>query len=487
MNDKIKTGIYIRVSTEDQAKDGFSIHAQRDKLTKYAELSDWEICDYYVDDGISGKNLTERPEVMRMLKDVESRKINNVLVYKLDRLTRSVKDLIELIELFEEYNCCFNSVTEKIDTSNAVGRMFVKIIGIFAEFERENLAERVSFGYEQKTKEGNYTNTNGVYGYDYIVGEGILRVNEEEKELVNRIFDDYINGNSYFKIATNLNQEHIPTKRGGHFAASTIKSILHNPLYIGKVRYGVHEKNRDKSFIVDGNNIEPIVDLEKWNRVQNTVKTRKHYAIRRYPSEKSYFFHTIKCFKCGGNISARQQKQNGKVYITYRCNNSLKGCCGADGFSHNLMEQAFLEYLSIIKKFEPTEEVLNQTKINNDINQKQNILAKKINRLEYKKKNARTKFIEEEINITEYKGLIEEIDLQKEQLKKELEQIDINIKNQSSNFTYSQIKSLITDIKLNWEYLTNKEKQQFLEQFVENINVGKINNKVVISEVNFKK
>ena len=186
MEEKVITGIYIRVSTEDQARDGFSINAQKEKLTKYAEANDWSIFDYYIDDGISGKNLDGRPEATRMLKDVEEGKINNILIYKLDRLTRSVRDLIYLIELFEKHSCTFNSQTEKIDTSNAVGRMFVKIIGIFAEFERENLAERVSFGYEQKTREGNYTNTQGVYGYDYIPKEQKLVVNIEEKDLVNR-------------------------------------------------------------------------------------------------------------------------------------------------------------------------------------------------------------------------------------------------------------------------------------------------------------
>ena len=265
MEEKMVTGIYIRVSTEDQAKDGFSIHAQREKLTKYAEANDWDIFDYYVDDGISGKNLEDRPEITRLLKDVEDGKINNILIYKLDRLTRSVRDLIYLIELFEKHSCTFNSQTEKIDTSNAVGRMFVKIIGIFAEFERENLAERVSFGYEQKTREGNYTNTNGVYGYDYIVGEKKIIVNEEEKDLVNRIFDLYIDGKSYFKIAHLFNEENVPTKRGGHWASSTIKSIINNPLYVGKVRYGVQEKNKDRSFTVDGNDIEPIIDEENGN------------------------------------------------------------------------------------------------------------------------------------------------------------------------------------------------------------------------------
>ena len=175
VEDKIyKTGIYLRVSTEEQAREGFSIHAQKEKLTSYANINDWDIYDFYIDDGISGKNITDRPSINRLIEDVKCGNVNNVLIYKLDRLTRSVKDLINLIELFEKYNCSFNSVTEKLDTSNAVGRMFIKIIGIFAEFERENLAERVSFGYEQKTREGNYTNCNGVNGYDYIVGSGEL-------------------------------------------------------------------------------------------------------------------------------------------------------------------------------------------------------------------------------------------------------------------------------------------------------------------------
>ena len=137
----MQTAIYCRVSTEEQATEGFSIHAQKDKLTKYALSNDWDIVDYYVDDGISGKNLTERPQVSRLIEDVKKGKIKNVLIYKLDRLTRSVKDLIYLIELFDKNNCTFNSQTEKIDTSNAVGRMFVKIIGIFAEFERENIPQ----------------------------------------------------------------------------------------------------------------------------------------------------------------------------------------------------------------------------------------------------------------------------------------------------------------------------------------------------------
>lgn len=484
--DNIPTGIYIRVSTEDQAKDGFSINAQKEKLTKYAEANDWKIFDYYIDDGISGKNLDGRPEVTRLLNDVESGRINNVLIYKLDRLTRSVRDLIYLIELFEKHNCTFNSQTEKIDTSNAVGRMFVKIIGIFAEFERENLAERVSFGYEQKTREGNYTNTNGVYGYDYIIGEQKIIVNNEEKELVNRIYDLYIDGMSLWKIARLLNMERVKTKRGGNWCANTVKSILNNPLYIGKVRYGVANNLKDRSFEVEGNDVEPIIDKEKWNLARNIVETRKHYQVRRYPSENTYFFHVLRCGECGGKMSARQQKQNGKIYITYSCNNKAKACCKAEGFSHNNMEKAFINYLSNIEKMKPSKEIIELKKINKNVNDEIESINKKLQKFKEKRKVIREQYINDDLDINEFREINNEInDLEKVELEK-LEKLKIEKKDEKKLFTYDEVKDIVSDIKTNWIYLTNKEKQQFLERFVDVIKVKKIGSKVNIEEVRYK-
>ena len=146
---KMITGIYVRVSSEEQVKHGFSIRAQIEKLTTYAKLKGWIIYDVYEDKGISGKSIEERPAIKRLISDIEKGKVNNVLVFKIDRLTRSVKNLIELIDLFQKYNCEFNSLTESIDTSSATGRMFLKIIGIFAEFERENIVERTKVGFER--------------------------------------------------------------------------------------------------------------------------------------------------------------------------------------------------------------------------------------------------------------------------------------------------------------------------------------------------
>ena len=474
----MQTAIYCRVSTEEQATEGFSIHAQKDKLTKYANINDWDIVDYYVDDGISGKNLTERPEVSRLIEDVKKGKIKNVLIYKLDRLTRSVKDLIYLIELFDKNNCTFNSQTEKIDTSNAVGRMFVKIIGIFAEFERENLAERVTLGYEQKTREGNYTNCNGVFGYDYIVGKGKLKINKNEAEYVRKIYNWYLEGESMLKIAKKLKNLNVPTKRGGHWNQSTIYSILTNPLYIGNVRYGVGRKN---GFEVSGKNIIPIINEELFNNVNNLMKKRKKFQTRKYSSDDTYYLRVLKCSLCGSKYYVRQQLQNGKKYITYQCkghNNS----CNAPGFSHIKIENAFINYLDNIKDLEFDKNILKKEKT--DINNSTTELKKQINKLNNKKKETIKLFATDEIDYNVFNEIKNVIDEKIEILNNELN--SFNKYNNPEDLTNIEvIKEIVINLKNNFLHLNNHEKKMFLERFIKEIKVRKDNNDVIIEEVIF--
>lgn len=476
----MQTAIYCRVSTEEQATEGFSIHAQKDKLTKYAESNDWDIVDYYVDDGISGKNLTDRKEVSRLIEDVKKGKINNVLIYKLDRLTRSVKDLIYLIELFDSHNCTFNSQTEKIDTSNAVGRMFVKIIGIFAEFERENLAERVTFGYEQKTKEGNYTNCNGVFGYDYLVGKGKLKVNKNEAIYVKKIFNWYLDGESMVKIAKRLKDLNVPTKRGGHWNQSTIYSILTNPLYIGNVRYGVGRKN---GFEVSGKNITPILSEDLFNSVGNLMKKRKKFHNKKYSSDDTYYFRVLRCSLCGGKYHARQQLQSGKKYITYQCNGHNNNSCNAPGFSHFKIEYAFINYLENIKDLEFDKSILKKEKKvieNNDTLD----LQEQIEKLNKKKKDMTELFSTDEIDYDTFKEVKSVVDSKLEVLNNELDKIN-KYSNEEDLTNEEIIKEVIVNLKNNFIHLNNHEKKMFLERFVKEIKVRKKSNDVIIDEVIF--
>ena len=210
----LSTGIYVRVSTEEQAREGYSIRGQTEKLKTYAMLKEWDIYDIYDDEGISGKNIVDRPAINRLIEDIKKGNVDNVLVFKVDRLTRSTKNLIELVDLFEEHNCVFNSLTESIDTDTPSGRMFLRIIGIFAEFERENLACRVQLGMERKVKEGYSLATKTIsYGYTRKKGQKIQEINPEEAKIVKDIFSMFVDENiSMNKIVTTLNERKIKTK-----------------------------------------------------------------------------------------------------------------------------------------------------------------------------------------------------------------------------------------------------------------------------------
>ena len=203
----METGIYLRVSTEEQAQEGYSIRAQEQKLKDFARIKDWSIFKIYADEGISGKNITERPAINEMIADIESGLVKNVVVYKIDRLTRSTADLIYLVDFFNQHGCAFNSLSESIDTQTASGRMFLKIIGIFAEFERENIIERVLLGIEKKVKEG-YSLCSRIasFGYEREYGEKIQTIDENEAQVVRDVFDMYVNqGKSMLAIAKHMN------------------------------------------------------------------------------------------------------------------------------------------------------------------------------------------------------------------------------------------------------------------------------------------
>ena len=477
------TGIYARVSTEEQAKEGFSINAQREKLKQYASARDWDIYDYYIDDGISGKNIKDRPEINRMLQDIEDGKINNVLVYKIDRLTRSTKNLIELIDLFNEKNCAFNSLMESIDTSSATGRMFIKIVGIFAEFERENLAERVSFGFEQKTREGNYTNTHGVYGYDYIVGEGKLVINEDERKLIEYIYSEYLSGTSMTEISRNLIAKNTPTKRGGKWQQSTIVSILQNPLYIGKVRYGTSGK-KNNSFEVDSNH-EPIISEDDFYAVQNILAKRRKYEARKYPTENSVFMGALICDKCGMQIGTSQHcntNNGGSIYINYICYNRRNGDCTAPIFSQTKMDAAFLSYMSNIENFQVDEnDFAKEEKEKKKIKLEQ--IKQELLKTEKRLDEIRALFTQEKITFEEYRAFSDDMRKKTTLLEEEMNALIP----QDEELDFEQIKDIIGNVQLNWGNLTNTEKSEFIYRFIDSIKVYSDNGNIIITDMQFAK
>src|SRR5690625_801831 len=205
----MRVALYARVSTREQAQEGYSISAQLKSLKAFSKSQGWDIVGTYTDGGVSAKD-TDRAQLQRMINDIKDGKIDVVLVYRLDRLTRSVLDLYELLDFFDKNDCGFKSATEVYDTTTAMGRLFITIVAALAQWERENLGERVSMGMMEKARQGKYPGGRTAMGYQIVNDK--LEVVESEAHIIKTIFNMYINGYSANKIAKHLNTNKMNTQ-----------------------------------------------------------------------------------------------------------------------------------------------------------------------------------------------------------------------------------------------------------------------------------
>jgi len=468
----METGIYVRVSTEEQAKEGYSIRAQEQKLKDYARIKDWQIHDVYIDEGISGKNITERPEINRLIDDVKNGKVKNVLVFKIDRMTRSTSDLIYLIDLFNEYSCAFNSLMESIDTQTASGRMFLKIIGIFAEFERENIAERITLGRERKVNEG-YTlcSHTASYGYDRPSGEKVQTIIENEAEIVREIFDLFVNqGKTFSKIALNLNTRRVPTKLDKKWTTTGIMNVLKNNNYVGEVRYNYEDK--EKAYTTKGQH-EQIVTKELFEKAQHRLKKTKRITIRKEPREENYFAGFLICAKCGWKLkphNSYKKLKDGTISFTgnYECSNDFVGDCKASSMSAIKLEQAFIEYIERIAEFEE-ENIAYLNEQERLKKESEKLILKyeeKLLLLKEKEREALDCYVKNVFSIDEYRNAKTIIDRDKQLICSELERLQLNTVDVENNKI-----EIAKNIKENWKKFSFTDKRMFLMRFVEKITV----------------
>jgi len=492
----METGIYVRVSTEEQVKEGYSIRGQEQKLKDYARIKDWEIFDVYIDEGISGKNITERPEINRLIDDVKNGCVKNVLVFKIDRLTRSTSDLIYLVDLFNEHGCAFNSLMESIDTQTASGRMFLKIIGIFAEFERENIAERIILGRERKVNEG-YTLCSYMasYGYDRPKGQKIQTINEREAQVVREIFDMYMKqGVNIRQIARRLNLREIPTKQDSQWTAQAVKSVLKNSNLVGDVRH--HYLDEERAYTVKGQH-EQIISQELFDKVQRKLVKNSHVSPTKQPMEENYFAGFLVCAECGYKLYPHNMfstlKDGTRQFLgNYACGNTIVGACEASEMSAKKLEQAFLEYLKGIAEFEED----NTIQLREQEQQKQERQAliasyeEKLRQLEAKGREALDFYVTNVFSVEEYRRVKRRIDDDKQTLCAELERLQVEAEEIVDNRL-----EIAKNFQENWVGLSNVDKRMFLMQFVERIVVknekqgetnGRAKRKVKIFDVVFK-
>lgn len=257
----VKAAIYTRVSTEDQAKEGFSLDAQLEKLRSYCKARDWVVAGEYVDEGYSGRK-TRRPAYTKMMEEID--KWDALLVIKMDRIHRNSKNFMFMMEHLNKNKKEFVSMSESFDTSTAIGRFVMNIIQGIAQLESEQIGERVYIGMEQKARtNGGVLGFNIPYGYDY--RDGKFNVNLTEAPVIKNIYSWYLDNKSMGEIAKILNDTKVPTKNRGFWAKKMVSTILKNPVYCGYLRW---EKFVNKS------DHEPIITVQYFNTVQKIIADR---------------------------------------------------------------------------------------------------------------------------------------------------------------------------------------------------------------------
>ncbi|MBR2540391.1 MAG: recombinase family protein [Mogibacterium sp.] len=311
--------LYCRVSTREQSLEGYSIGEQQERLKNYCAAMNWKNFKLYVDGGYSGGTM-QRPALQNMISDIKKGLVEKVVVYKLDRLSRSQKDSLVLIEdIFLKNNVDFISMSENFDTSTPFGRAMIGILSVFAQLEREQIKERMIMGIEARAKEGKYCGSCSPIGYDYIDGE--LKINDFEALQVREAFELILEDMSPRRIAKIFNEKGYKTKFGS-WSGDRVRYVLKSPLYVGRVKYageyfnGIHEA---------------IVSDETFEDAQKILEKRfEEVKANRNPGRAtSYLGGFLICGRCGAKYTKQLQlsKRSDGSYYRYHyfvCNSRNK-------------------------------------------------------------------------------------------------------------------------------------------------------------------
>ena len=350
MKKRTKCYIYIRVSTAMQV-DGYSLEAQKDRLTKFAEFQDMEVVREYCDAGKSGKSITGRSEFTQMLQVVADDKdgVEYILVFKLSRFGRNAADVLNSLQYIQDFGVNLICVEDGIDSSKDSGKLTITVLSAVAEIERENILVQTMEGRKQKAREGKWNGGQAPFGYTLDSKKGMLIVNPEEAEIVKIIFNKFVNeGLGADSISNYLNQHgYVKTKYRSHelnyFTRSLVRKILDNPVYIGKIAYGksstekikgtrdqYHRVRNDDFLLAEGLH-DAIIDLDLWEgarakREETGVKWVKTHSLE----HEHILTGLLKCPICGvgmsGTVRRRKNKSTGeyKDDFYYRCKHRKK-------------------------------------------------------------------------------------------------------------------------------------------------------------------
>ena len=480
-NEKKLCGIYMRVSTEDQAREGFSLSEQKERLEAYCKFNGYRIVEYYTDAGISAKTGNHRPEYDRMLEDGKQGKINMIIALKLDRITRSTRDWETLMDYLEKYNINIAFVNDDINTTTANGKMVSRIMMSVSQNEIERTSERTIIGLDGAIKQGHIP-ARAPLGYKHI--DKKLVPDPLTKDIVIRIYNLYFEGLTYNTIAKLFNKEKVLDKT--NWKDTSILKIITNVIYKGDYIQGKTTRN-PRYF---ENVVEPIVSKELWDSCQVQKKKNQRNYMR---SQTYIFLQKLKCPKCGRILAggASHKIKADKWYYYYRCEK-----CRGNIREHEI-EDSIKDLLSDIFEYDSVVNEFFLPVLQNKIHNPKEDFEKEITNLNNKKIRIRKAYIDELFTEEEYKEettIIENKikDLQKKILENEqvsklnLSVDDILVKRDMDFINSIKLPILYNAFVDSWDGLDREEKAEIVMKYIDDIELELVNNKYKVKLTNFR-
>ena len=460
-------GIWIRVSTEDQARGESPEHHEK-RARYYAESKGWEIKEVYHLEAVSGKSVMGRPETERMLEHIKTGHITGLIFSKLARLARNTRELLEFADIFREYNADLISLQESIDTSTPAGRLFYTMVAAMAQWEREEIAERVAASVPIRAKLGKPLGGQAIFGYQW--KDNKLVPDPSEAPVRKLIYELFLEHKRKRTVARILNEQGYRTRKGAKFSDTTIKRLLRD-----LTAKGVHRANYTKSLGEDKkwtlkpksewviNEVEPIISEELWEQC-NRILDEQEKQYKPIPRKAVHLFTGFTFCHCGNKMYVPSSSPK---YTCHKCHNKIREDDLEEIYHHQLRDFFFSseeisKYLNeadgiIKKKHELLNSVLDEEK---KIKQEMD----KIYQLYLDDKISKDGFGER------YKPLEERLKQIEDQLPEIQAEIDfLKIQYLSSD----QILHEAQDLYSRWPTLNAEEKQKIIENITEKITIGK--------------
>ena len=473
-------GLYMRVSTEDQAREGFSLPEQKERLEAYCKFKGFVIKDYYTDAGISAKTGNYRPEFERLKEDIKSKKINTIIALKQDRITRSIFDWEELMRFLEESDAYLDCVNDDINTTNANGKMVSRILMSVSQQEIERTSERTKVGLAGAIKQGHIPHQ-APLGYKHENKK--LVIDHLTKDVVIRIFELYHKGMSYQKISTLFNKEQVLGKT--NWRDSSIVAILENEIYKGDFVHG----KRTKHPTYYENVVEPIVSKEMWEECQ--VQKKKN--SKSYQRTLTYLFlQKLRCPKCNRILGGKAtQKKNGNIYYYYYCHD-----CKIN-FKESLVEEYFNDFVNELVEYDSVVNQFFLPMIKQKFDEPQEELKKDINKQKDKLERIKRAYINGVFSLEEYNDERKLVESALEKLQNELDEAtscetlnftpqDILLKRDIDYINKVKLEKEYKERTKTWKDYTREEKSELIMKYVDDIKLGILNNYIYVDNINFR-